>query len=84
MTHRHDAPPEVYQIRVRGRLALHWSDWLGGLTMTYGDADGCDTILCGSVIDQAALHGVLIKIRDLGVPLLSVLRIDADRENGGD
>jgi hypothetical protein len=72
----------MYQIRVRGRLDPYWSDWLGGLTMTYGDADGGDTILCGPVIDQAALHGLLIKIRDLGVHLLAVQHLDPDLDHG--
>ena len=80
MTDGHDGPQEVYQIRVQGRLDPHWSDWLGGLTITYGDVDGGDTILCGPVIDQAALHGLLIKIRDLGVPLLAVQRLEPDPE----
>jgi hypothetical protein len=76
MTDGHDAPPGVYQIRVQGRLDAHWSDWLGGLAMTYAGPNGCDTLLCGPVIDQAALHGLLIKIRDLGVPLLAVRRLE--------
>jgi hypothetical protein len=71
-------PPEVYQIRIRGRLDAHWSDWLGGLALTYGGPDGRDTILCGPIIDQAALHGLLIKIRDLGVPLLAVQRLEPE------
>jgi hypothetical protein len=82
MTDGHDGPPEMYQIRVRGRLDPYWSDWLGGLAMTYGDADGGDTILCGPVIDQAALHGLLIKIRDLGMPLLAVQRLEPDPGQG--
>jgi hypothetical protein len=82
MTDGHDAPPVVYRIRVQGRLDAQWSDWLGGLTMTYGDADGNDTILCGPVIDQAAPHGLLIKIRDLGVPLLAVQCLDPEPGQG--
>ena len=82
MTQAHRASPEIYQIRVRGRLDTHWSDWLGGLAVTYDDADGCDTILYGPVGDQAALHGLLIKIRDLGVPLLAVQRIAPDHGPG--
>ena len=80
MTDAHDEPAEVYQIRVRGRLDSHWSEWLGGLSVVYEDGDGCDTILCGPVVDQAALHGVLIKIRDLGVPLLAVQLIGPERD----
>ena len=78
MTDGHDAPPQVYQIRVQGRLDAHWSNWLGGLAMTCAGPNGCYTLLCGPVIDQAALHGLLIKIRDLGVPLLAVQRLEPD------
>ena len=82
MTDGHDAPAGVYQIRVQGRLDAHWSDWLGGLALTYAGPNGCDTLLCGPVIDQAALHGLLIKIRDLGVPLLAVQRLEPDPGQG--
>jgi len=54
---------------VRGRLARRWSDWFDGFLLTYR---GGDTILIGSVVDQAALHGALAKIRDLGLPILLV------------
>ncbi len=60
----------VYQIRVRGHLNKQWMDWFDGLTITL-EADG-DTLLTGLVIDQSALYGLLKKIRDLGMPLLSV------------
>jgi len=60
----------VYQIRVRGLLDEHWSDWLADLTVK-PQADGT-TLLVGPVRDQAALHGLLNKIRDMGLPLLSV------------
>ncbi len=62
-----------YQIKVAGHLDPAWSEWFEQLTLTH-EPDGCTT-LTGRIIDQAALHGVLIKIRDLGLPLISVLRI---------
>ena len=62
--------PTVYQIRIKGHLGRQWMDWFEGLTITLGE-DG-DTLLTGTVIDQAALHGLLKKVRDLGMPLLSV------------
>ena len=62
--------PMVYQIRIKGHLGQQWTDWFDGLTITL-EEDGI-TLLNGSVIDQAALHGILKKIRDLGMPLLSV------------
>jgi hypothetical protein len=62
----------VYRIRVQGILDEQWSDWLAGLTIT-PQGDG-STLLVGPVRDQAALHGLLNKIRDMGLPLLSVQR----------
>jgi hypothetical protein len=70
---------EVYQIVVKGHLDSEWSDWFDGLTITL--VDNGETILSGPVVDQTALHGVLIKIRDLGLPLLSLTRIETGREN---
>ncbi len=64
---------EIYRIRVRGHLDDRWSDWFGGLELRRED-DGT-TVLVGPIVDQAALHGVLKGIRDLGLPLLSVDRI---------
>jgi hypothetical protein len=69
-------PPEIYQIRIKGQLDSRWSDWFEGLTIT-PDENG-DTLLAGPVVDQAALHGLLKKIRDLGMPLVSVNRVRAD------
>lgn len=63
----------VYQIEIEGHLDPQWSDWFGGLTMTL--EDNGDTRLTGQVPDQAALYGLLKKVRDLGMPLVSVLRI---------
>jgi hypothetical protein len=62
--------PTRYQIRVKGQLDSQWIDWFEGLTITLED-DG-DTLLTGPVVDQAALHGFLKKVRDLGMPLISV------------
>ena len=62
--------PLIYQIRIEGHLDQQWEDWFEGLTITL-EEDG-DTLLTGPVIDQAALHGLLKKVRDLGLPLLSV------------
>jgi len=65
--------PLVYQIRIKGHLGREWTDWFGGLTIRL--TDNGETLLTGPVVDQAALHGLLRKVRDLGVPLLSVSRV---------
>jgi hypothetical protein len=61
----------VYEIRIKGHLGPQWTDWFGGLTITL--EDNGDSLLTGPVVDQAALHGVLKKVRDLGLPLISVV-----------
>ncbi|WP_214404083.1 hypothetical protein [Pseudonocardia lacus] len=63
-------PPGGYRLRIAGHLDDHWSAWFGGLTLTY-EGDGT-TALSGAVADQAELHGLLAKVRDLGVTLISV------------
>jgi hypothetical protein len=66
--------PMVYQIKIKGHLVPQWTDWFEGLTITLEDGN---TLLTGTVIDQAALHGLLKKVRDLGMPLLSVNSVGA-------
>ncbi len=66
------------EIRVKGRIDEHWSDWLEGLTITHTGQD--ETILSGTVVDQAALYGLLAKLRDLGLSLLSVNRVEVEEE----
>ena len=68
----------VYQIRIKGHLERQWTDWFGGLTITLED-DG-DTVLSGPVVDQAALHGLLKKVRDLGMALVSVSPVGPGQE----
>jgi hypothetical protein len=66
--------PMVYQIRIHGHLDSQWKDWFEGLALT--QEDNGDTLLTGPVVDQAALHGLLKKVRDLAIPLLSVIRVE--------
>ena len=72
----HGRPPDAsrYEIRLGGRLDPRWAAWFDGMTLTHAD-DG-STVLTGSALDQAALHGVLRKARDLGLPLLAVAQLD--------
>ena len=62
--------PMVYEIRIKGHLGQQWRDWFMGLNILL-EADG-NTVLAGAVVDQSALHGILKKVRDLGMPLVSV------------
>ena len=71
--------PKIYQIMIKGRLGPQWTDWFGGLTISL--EENGNTLLKGPVIDQAALHGILKKIRDLGMPLLSVNSVVLDRQD---
>ena len=66
--------PGLYEIRIKGHLDDRWEDWFEGLTITL--EDNGDTLLTGPVVDQAALHGLLRKVRDLSIPLLSVNRVE--------
>jgi hypothetical protein len=68
--------PMVCQIRIKGHLGQGWSDWFEGMSLSMDDNG--DTLMSGSVVDQAALHGLLKKVRDLGMPLLSVTCVEND------
>jgi len=74
--------PGLYEIRIKGHLEKRWADWFDGMVITL--ADNGDTVLSGSVVDQAALHGLLRRVRDLGMPLLSVSCVDRDQPNSSD
>lgn len=74
--------PIVYQIRLQGHLSRQWAEWFGGLTITL--EDNGETLLTGLVADQAALHGLLKKVRDLGMPLVSVNRVQANQADASD
>lgn len=82
MTERHTSTPDsreagYYEIRLTGHLDAHWIAWFDGLAVTR-EADGT-TVISGVIVDQAALHGVLQRVRDLGLPLLSVERVEPDQ-----
>jgi len=66
---------EFYEIKVKGHLDDRWSEWFDALSVTHDESG--NTILSGPIPDQAALHGLLAKVRDLGLPLLSVKRVEA-------
>ena len=72
-----DGQPLVYQIRIKGHLGSQWTDWFEGLTITL--EEDSNTLLTGPVVDQAALHGLLKKVRDLGMPLVSVNPVEPDQ-----
>jgi hypothetical protein len=74
--------PQIYQIRIKGHLGHQWADWFEGLSITLTD-DG-ETLLTGPLVDQAALHGVLKKVRDLALPLVSVRSVKSSQEGSTD
>ncbi len=67
-------PPTVYEIKVEGLIDDHWTEWFGSMSIEH--LNDSETVLTGELPDQAALQGVLVKIRDLGLRLISVRRID--------
>ena len=76
------AQPMIYQIRIKGHLDRKWADWFSGLSIT-SQASG-ETLLTGPVLDQAALHGLLRNVRNVGLPLVAVIRIEPDQGDGPD
>ena len=87
MSHSHAASdtrrePGQYEIRLKGHLEARWTTWFEGLSLTH-KSDGT-TVIRGSVIDQAALHGLLSKVRDLGLPLIGVTQVDPKQMKGTD
>jgi hypothetical protein len=70
----------TYEIRLKGHLDARWAAWFDGLSLTH-ESDGT-TLIRGSVVDQAALHGLLGKVRDLGMRLIAVIRVDSKQANG--
>ena len=74
--------PMVYQIKIKGHLGPQWTEWFGGLTITL-EEDG-DTLLTGPVVDQAALYGLLRKVRDLGLRLVSISCIEPEQADEPD
>ena len=74
--------PGCYEIRLKGHLDARWTDWFEGLSFTHA-SDGT-TILTGPLVDQAALYGLLRKVRDLGLPLIAVNLVDPKQANGPD
>jgi hypothetical protein len=77
LSNGHEYRPGRYEIRLKGHLDARWSAWFDGLTLTTQD-DGT-TLIHGPVVDQAALHGLLQKVRDVGLPLVSVQRVEPDQ-----
>ena len=71
--------PTIFQIRIKGHLGQEWTDWFPGLTITLEESG--DTLLTGPVVDQPALHGLLKRVRDLGMPLLAVNRLESEQSD---
>ena len=76
MSDRQNEKAVIYQVRIEGQLGQQWTEWFEGLSITQ-ERDGT-TLLTGPVVDQSALHGLLKKVRDLGIPLVSINRIETD------
>jgi hypothetical protein len=74
--------PMVYEFKIKGHLGSQWADWFGDLTISL--TDNGETLLTGLVVDQSALHGLLKKVRDLGMPLISVNRVKSDQTDSKD
>jgi hypothetical protein len=75
-------PIMIYQIRIKGHLDRKWADWFSGLSIT--SLDNGETLLTGPVLDQAALHGLLRKVRDVGLPLVAVMQVEPEQADAPD
>jgi len=81
-SHEKRAEAGIYEIRIKGHLTLRWAEWFEGLSFRH-ESDGT-TLLSGPVADQAALHGLLKRVRDLGLPLVSVIEIKLEPKDKPD
>ena len=72
----------IYQIRIKGHLDRKWADWFSGLSIT--SLENGETLLTGPLLDQAALHGLIRKVRDVSLPLVAVIRIEPEQADGPD
>jgi hypothetical protein len=72
----------IYHIRIKGHLSSRWEAWFEGLAIRL--EDNGNTLLTGQVVDQAALHGLIRKVRDLGLPLISIMQVEPDQEDAPD
>jgi hypothetical protein len=82
LSHECHDESERYEIRIKGHLANRWANWFDGVTIT--PLPNGTTVIAGPVVDQAALHGLLRKVRDLGVPLLSVTCVRPNQADASD
>ncbi len=74
MSNKHSQPPCIYQVKIEGYLGSQWADWFDGIAITYEGED--ITVLTGAIVDQSALYGLLKKVRNLGMALISLQRLD--------
>jgi hypothetical protein len=79
---RVDVGATIYQIRIKGHLGTEWIEWFGGMSIVL-EANG-DSLVTGAIVDQSQLHGLLKKVRDLGLPLISVLQVGSDEGGSSD
>lgn len=74
MSDKHSQPPYIYQVKIEGYLGSQWVDWFDGMSITHEEEN--ITVLTGAIVDQSALYGLLKKLRNLGMTLISLQRLD--------